>query len=619
MPPAPAPALLPPTLAAELSQLHPDQRQAATHRGSLTVLAGPGAGKTRTLVARVGFLLATTSLRRGVAALTYTDAAAAETTRRLYSLGIRPGRRLSSTTVHAFCLHGVLRPYARLIDEGFHRDTTTVADGNTCRSLWNQAAHECGLGAPTSQDRSTLERLRRVVYAGESTDDFHVTYKRTVLRYEELLREDDLIDFEAMTGRALALLRKSKTAREQIVARYPHIVIDEYQDLGPVLHGIVEVLLDAGALITAVGDPDQVLYAYQGANSRYLQELQKRPDFHTVRLTLNYRSGSALIDASRAVLGRDRGYRAAPERTDTGTVSITPAEGDLDDHAALAVKAVRERIAKGLALESVAILYRSQGPVLESLTQALDAAQIPYDREKHRRRPSGPLAELIALCTARALAGPLGVSNRPSTGTARALPLRELASLWKRQLLLADLAHPDATRRSLAQQLATVLDATSPRPKPGDDARSFLQELVLTMDLVVLANASADPRDSDTADELNDLQEAPLTMAELAGGQIPGHIAVTTYHSAKGREFSVVVLPGLIEGLVPSYFPNRPPTPSGIAAARREFYVAITRAKDEAVLITGNHYTMPANKYYAARNRLSRRTRFVDEIEQVLM
>ncbi|MFG2504756.1 ATP-dependent helicase [Streptomyces rubiginosohelvolus] len=617
--PGSAPILVPPTLAAELAQLHPDQRKAATHAGNLIVLAGPGAGKTRTLVARIGVLLAATSLRRGVAALTYTEAAAAETTRRLHRLGIRPGRRLSSSTVHAFCLQGILRPYAHLIDEGFNRESTTVADDNTCRSLWRQAAHECGLGETTSQDRTALERLRRVVYAGESTDEFHAIYKNIVFRYEELLRHGDLIDFEAMTGRALALLRKSRTAREQIVARYPYIVIDEYQDLGPVLHGIVEVLLDAGASVTAVGDPDQVLYAYQGASARYLQGLGNRVDFHRVRLTLNYRSGSALINASRAVLGRDRGYHAAPERSDTGTVTITPAKGDLNRHAALAVDAVRGQLDKGLAHESIAILYRAQGPILDALIQALDAAQIPYDREKKRRRPSGPLAELIALCTARSLSGPLGSSNRSSTGTVRALPLRELASLWKRQLQLADLAHPDVTRRALAQQLAAVLDATTPRPEPGDDARSFLQKLTLAMDIAALANASADPRDRSTVDELNVLQEAPLTMAELAGGQIPGHIAVTTYHSAKGREFSVVVLPGLVEGIVPSYFPNRPPTPRAVAAARREFYVAITRAKDEAVLITGDRYTIPANKYYPEREQRSRRTRFVDEIERGLL
>ncbi|MER6400737.1 ATP-dependent helicase [Kitasatospora sp. NPDC001603] len=610
-----APVRVSPVLAAEISELDPDQRRAATHIGNLLVVAGPGAGKTRTLVARIGFLLATTSSRRGVAALTYTDAAADETSQRLHRLGMRPGRRLTSTTVHSFCLNSVLRPYAHLIDEGFNRVTTTVADGDTCKALMRQAAHESGLGSP-SQDRTTLDRLRRVVSAGESTDSFHVIHKNTVVRYEELLRQHDLIDFEAMTGRALALLRRSRTAREQVIARYPHIVIDEYQDLGPVLHAIVEVLLDAGASVTAVGDPDQVLYTYQGASPRYLGELYER-GFHPVRLTLNYRSGSELVAAGTAVLGEERGCQADPKRMDTGTVTIIPAARGLDHHAELTVDAVRDRLANGLAPENIAILYRAQGSVLDALTQSLDAARIPYDREKQRRRPSGPLADLIALCTARTLSGPVGVSNWLSTGTAPALPLRNLASVWKRQLQLAGLATADDTRRTLARQLATVLDV-SPRPEPSDDARAFLGMLSSSMDLAALVRASRDPRDRDTAERLNALRDEPLTMAELAGGQVPGHVALTTYHSAKGREFSVVILPGLVEELVPSYFPNRPPIPSAVATARREFYVAITRAKDEAVLITGDHYTKPANRYYPAEDRSPGRTRFIAEIERGL-
>jgi DNA helicase-2/ATP-dependent DNA helicase PcrA len=605
-------------LAAEIKELHPRQREAATHVGNLIVIAGPGAGKTRTLVARVGVLLATTSSRRGVAALTYTEAAAEETTRRLRKLGLRPGRRLTSATVHSFCLNSVLRPYAHLIEEGFDRERTRVPEATVCKELMAQAAHESGLGTPNSQDRSTLYRLRRDLYAGEPTSSYNSIYKRTVNRYEQLLRENDLIDFEAMTGRAVALLRRSRTAREQIVARYPHIVVDEYQDLGPVLHALVEVLLDGGATVTAVGDPDQILFAYQGAHSRYLRRLYDR-GFHPIQLTLNYRSGSSLVAAGRAVLGQDRGYQANPERTDAGTVTVKHVGGGLDQHAAFAVETVRARLREpGVTPESIAILYRAQGPVLDALSQRLNAEGVPYDREKHRRRPEGPLADLVARCAARALAGPVGAGNPRSTGTVPALPLRDLASIWKRQLQMAGLAHPDDTTRALARQLAVLLDPMQ-RPVPTDDARGFLAALRPGMDLGSLAKASRDPRDHDTAEQLQDLDSAPITMAELAGGQMPGHIALTTYHSAKGREFSIVVLPGLVEELVPQYFPGRPPGLRQVAEARREFYVAITRAKDEAILVAGPRYRRPASRFSPAEDRAPGPTRFVAEIERQLL
>ncbi|MFE7278491.1 ATP-dependent helicase [Streptomyces sp. NPDC057623] len=618
----PEPALLPPALAAELGALHPDQRAAAIYHGNIAVLAGPGAGKTRTLVARVGYLLATTSRHRGVAALTYTETAAHETTVRLQHLGLRPGRRLSSTTVHAFCLHHILRPYGRLIGDPLPEDLT-IPDASACRQLWDTAAYDSGLDV-NPQNRTTLERLRRLMAAGEPMADYPREYPRTVRGYEQLLRDNDILDFEAMTVRALALLRESRTAREQLVARFPYFVVDEYQDLGPVLHALVTTLLDAGASVTAVGDPDQVLYAYQGADPRYLQQLSDRRDFKSLRLKVNYRSGSALVAAGHAVLGEDRGYHAAPGRDDIGTVTILHADGGLDTHAARTVEIIKNRMATGTAPEDIAVLYRSQGPLLDALTTAIHAAQIPFDSERQRRRPSGPLADLIAACATRRLTGPLpgpattdlAAPRRRTAGIAPARTLRELAATWHRQLQLAHHDDPADTHRTLARRLAALLDGPD-RESPSHPARTFLTALWDTLGIRHLADHSPDQRDRDTARALAEPDD--LTMAELAGGQIPGHIALTTYHSAKGREFRIVILPGLIEGLLPRHFPGNPPAPHEVAEARRAFYVALTRARDEAVLIGGDRYTLPANQWYPQRRLKTRRSRFVDEIHDQIL
>ncbi|MEU4616600.1 ATP-dependent helicase [Streptomyces umbrinus] len=615
---APQPALLPPALATELGTLHPDQRTAATHHGNIAVLAGPGAGKTRTLVARVGYLLATATRHRGVAALTYTETAAHETTVRLQRLGLRPGRRLASTTVHAFCLHHILRPYGPLIGDPLP-DNLTIPSTSDRNQLWDTAAYHSGLDV-NSNNRTTLERLRRLMAAAEPIADYPHEYSDTVHHYEHLLRHNDTLDFEAMTIRALALLRKSRTARQQLLARFPHFVVDEYQDLGPVLHALVTTLLEAGVSITAVGDPDQVLYAYQGASPRYLKQLSARPDFQSLRLKVNYRSGSSLVAAGHAVLGEDRGYHAAPGRDDLGTVTILHADGDLDTHAARTVEVLKDHLAAGTPPEDIAVLYRSQGPLLNALTTAIQEARIPLDSERQRRRPSGPLADLIAACAARRLTGPLpgpattdiAAPRRRTAGIAPARTLRDLAATWHRQLQLAHNNDPADTHRTLSRRLAALLDAPD-RETPAHPARTFLTELWNTLGIDQLADDSPDQRDRDTAQALADIGD--LTMAELAGGQIPGHIALTTYHSAKGREFSIVVLPGLIEGLIPRHYPNKPPTSHEVAEARRAFYVAITRARDEAILIGGDRYTIPANRWYPERPRDTKRSRFVDEVE----
>ncbi|MEU9397448.1 ATP-dependent helicase [Streptomyces sp. NPDC048324] len=615
------PTLLPLALAAELGALHPDQRAAATHHANIAVLAGPGAGKTRTLVARVGYLLATTSRHRGVAALTYTETAAHETTVRLHHLGLHPGRRLSSTTVHAFCLHHILRPYSRLIGDPLP-DDLTIPDASACRHLWDTAAYESGLDV-NPNNRTTLERLRRLIAAKEPIADYPREYLRAVRRYEQLLRDNHTLDFEAMTIRALDIVRESRTAREQLRARFPHFVVDEYQDLGPVLHALVITLLDAGVSITAVGDPDQVLYAYQGASPHYLQQLSNRPDFRQLHLRVNYRSGSALVAAGHAVLGEDRGYHPAPDRHDAGTVTILQADGDENAHAARTVEVLNNRLATGTPPEDIAVLYRSKGPLLNALTTAIQSAHIPFDSEKQRRRPSGPLADLIAACTTRRLTGPLpgptptdlAAPRRRTAGIAPARTLRELAATWHRQLQLTQHNDPADIQRTLARRLASLLDAPD-RETPSHPARTFLAALWDTLDITHLADHSPDQRDRDTGQTL--AHPGDLTMAELAGGHIPGHIALTTYHSAKGREFRIVILPGLIEGLLPHHYPGKPPAPQEVADARKAFYVALTRAKDEAVLIGGNCYTIPANKWYPARTRDTKRSRFVDEVEAQL-
>ncbi|MFF3910531.1 3'-5' exonuclease [Streptomyces sp. NPDC001848] len=168
----------------------------------------------------------------------------------------------------------------------------------------------------------------------------------------------------------------------------------------------------------------------------------------------------------------------------------------------------------------------------------------------------------------------------------------------------------------MSRRLAALLDAPH-RETPAHPASTFLTALWNTLKVPELAQDSPDQRDRDTARVLEDADD--LTMAELAGGQIPGHIALTTYHSAKGREFGIVILPGLIEGLLPRHYPGKPPTAEEVAEARRAFYVAVTRARDEAVLLGGDRYTIPANQWYPRRQRDSKRSRFVDEIEAQIM
>lgn len=615
---------LSPLLATELAALDKRQRAAAVHNGNLAILAGPGAGKTRTLVARVGYLLATTSEHRGVAAITYTDATAREVSYRLSKLGLSPGRRLASRTVHAFCLQYILLPYGALAGHPLPADFQVLDNPDP---LWKQALAEAGIqlgrrGA--KEELPVLTILRRRIAAGEDTSDFTSRHHVAVREYERRLTESRLLDFEQMTQLALRILHDYKPARELLTARFPHLVIDEYQDLGPVLHALVVELLTAGVTVCAVGDPDQTMYEFQGADPKYLRDLADRRDFRAIPLILNYRSGSALVAAGRAALGADRGYQHDPRRTDPGLIEISPVQGDLEAHAECAVHMAAILIQRGTPAEDIAILYPGQTDLQQLMVGALTEAEISFDSERGRRTPSGPLGDLVSACAARRLSGPLPGSDsqgrspasatqegrRRSASTKTPQSVRDLAAVWRHLRTDAGLADNDSVR-TLSRYLLPVLDAPQ-REQPGDDAEDFLYTLSEVLGLRQLANSSRDQRDRTVPETLGRVIEQGLSVAELAGGRAPGRLVLTTYHSSKGREFSAVILPGLVEGLVPFYFANEGISAAKLETARRLFYVALTRAADVAILIPGTQFTA------WGRLRQSAWSQFVINVQQVI-
>ncbi|MFF4308435.1 UvrD-helicase domain-containing protein [Streptomyces sp. NPDC001601] len=604
--PVAAEVRLPAALAREFAGLSPEQRQAAWHQGDLVVRAGPGAGKTRTLVARIGYLLATISRHRSVAAITFTDAAAAEIGVRLRRLGMPSGRRISSGTIHSFCLRHVLIPYARFTDVPLPEDVVVCTD-KQAREWWDEAALDSGLGELRNNDRTELGKQRKLLAAGAEPSQFNPVYRATIRRYQELLVQHEVIDFDAMPERALEVLRTSGETLRMIAARFPHIVVDEYQDLGPVLHAIVLKLLEAGVQITAVGDADQTMFGFQGADSRYLEHLEQCEGFASLPLSVNWRSGSDLIAAGLRVLGTPRSYRAAPGREEPGLITEEPADGDLDVHARLAVAAAQDRIHTGTLPEEIALLYPSQGPLLDELKTALDDAQLAYDAEKARKIPPGPMADFISDCTGRRLGGPLPGTATSLPGARSARTVMDLATAWHRRRIDAGLAIEADTPRRLARLLAQLLD-TTPRPQAADPANSFLDELVTGLDLETLAQASPDERDRCAISGCREAAADGLTLAELAGGRAPGRIVLTTYHSAKGREFDIVVLPGLVDKHIP-YYGWSGPVERELRIQRRNFYVAFTRARHETILITGTRHT---DRW--GETHVTRRSRFADDI-----
>lgn len=597
------------TLLSELEHLHPKQRTAVVYPGNVVLRAGPGSGKTRTLVARIAYLLQTQiSAFRGVACITYTNAAADEIRRRVLHSGVHAEGRITCSTVHAFCLNEILRAFAPLTGQTAPQAGQVLSNTAT-EVLLQQCFDQVGIAEMLARYRTAEStRIRRALACGEPLDAFDPREVKAARLYEGQLTTRELIDFEDMVTRAVRIVRKHQPVQDLLHARFPHLIVDEYQDLGGVLHELVVALHDlAGITVFAVGDTDQSVYGFSGADAKYLTALAGRNDFCDLDLDVNYRSGQGIITAAEAALGTPRGRRAR-DGASPGDVNFKRVEGGLDDHARLACDLAQEAVHRQISPERIAILYPQRGPLLDTLHSELTRRQMNFLHERDDKLPAGTLVRFIQRCASRAVTN-YQIHTAPDAERLDMLRRAEAPSLIALARALTTLrteAHlrPPASRLLLPRFLQTCLDPQPPYPADAP-AEDWLQRLRAGLALDELAASHPNQDNTTGLDDLAHLcRSKNLMLQDLAQSeQVIGKVLLTTYHAAKGREFNTVILPGLLNGLIPRDVHDRAgwrsPTEKELAEQRQAFYVALTRAEKSLHLIVGpgyhtrNHYWRP--------------------------
>lgn len=586
-------------------RLNDEQRAAIDHEASTVVLAGPGSGKTHTLVEKVCILLeGEVAKPQGVACLTFSREAANEFARRLRERGHRPERHLYLGTVHGFCLNRVIRPYAHLIGRGELRDRTVLAPAGQLK-LRQQALDSVGVQESAQYFHTTLTKIRRDLICGEDLSNYDNRHVKVAKKYERLLRKAGLIDFDAMTIEALQIIERNRSIADLIASRFPWIAVDEYQDLGGVLHRIVMALRSANVNVFAVGDPDQCVYEFAGAKPATLRALVRARTFRTIRLRYNYRSGRRLMDAASVALNQVRDYEPDPDRVDLGEVLFHKCEDGLSAHAgAITEHTIPALIGSGVPLHEIAVLYPGKGPILDALTTALERSDIPFRMERESSFPSDPNFRWLQQCASFALRG--------AASSAVAFP-----DLMFPLLSLAGDAGSLHEQNELVMRAAlfAVLDEPA---VPDDRLSQWLEGLLDRLDLYCLLHDAGRVDEKESLEKfclaLTDSDTESATLGDFADTSIiDDKIVVTTYHSSKGRQFDVVLLPGLQDTLVPRTRWNRAQRRleiHNLAEERRLFYVALTRARRSAVLYYSDTFL---NKF---GHRVRGHSRFVDEIAE---
>jgi DNA helicase-2/ATP-dependent DNA helicase PcrA len=648
-----------------LSGLNPEQRDAVLKtEGPLLILAGAGSGKTRVIAHRIAHLVSDgLSDADRILAVTFTNKAAAEMRSRVEALLGTDCRSMWISTFHALCAR-LLRREAPHI--GLSRDFV-IYDSSDQLTLMKHVLREAGFEG-TLQPRVVLSRISHAKNRMEADNGIPGAWtgrdeqvSKLFESYTRALKEANALDFDDLLLKTVELFEKSSSVRERYTKKFRYVMVDEYQDTNRPQYLLVRHLA-AHHNLCVVGDPDQSIYKWRGADLRNILDFEHDfPEVATVRLERNYRSTQVILDAASAVISNNRNRkekRLYTERLGGAKILYYRAGDDLDE-AEFVSRTARTALREDPE-NTVAILYRTnaQSRTLEdALRRAGTAYRIiggvrfyerkevkdalaylrlilnPHDDVSVRRVVNVPARgigkgvmeslEAIPLPTTAAdSSAPLlsDLDPRASNDSLwtrllhgidrRLLPNRSLASLTVFRDLIVNLTSM-AAEEPVSLALGKVLDRSGYlqdlRDERSEEAEGRIENL---LELVSAAreyeSRNPEPSLGGFVDQLSLLSDAD----EEAGSKT-ARVVMLTMHSAKGLEFPVVMISGLEEGL----FPHSRSSDDEVELEeeRRLCYVAITRAQRRLVL------TSAARRRVFGDYQSTEPSRFVDEIPAELI
>ena len=644
-----------------LSSLNPQQQEAVQRtEGPLLILAGAGSGKTRVIAHRIAWLVSERiAYPDQIMAVTFTNKAAQEMRERVERLLDTDCRAMWISTFHALCAR-LLRREAHNI--GLSRDFT-IYDSADQQAVIKQLLKEHHLADETYQPRMVLGRISAAKNRMEGPESFENTWNardreigKLYAGYIKALRDASALDFDDLLLATVELFEKNPGVRERYAHRFRYVMVDEYQDTNRPQYLLIKHVAGRHRNLAVVGDPDQSIYKWRGADLRNIMDFETDfSDATIVRLEQNYRSTEVILDAASAVIENNRNRKKKALWTDAkGGAKIRLFRGSDELEEAEYITKIARRSIQDDVNAVMAVLYRTnaQSRAVEDSLRAAGIAYVvlggvgfyerkevkdalsylklilnPHDDVALRRVINVPARgigkgvmdalEAVQVTEVNNDLQPLFAGLNPTVAQnsswsklvtaidGRLLTSRQMASLAAFRDLITALAEV-ARREPVSVLLGKVLDQSGYlrdlREDNNEESNARIENL---MELVSAAKEyeqrEAEPTLGGFVDRLSLLSDVDKEQ-----GERDPKVMMMTLHSAKGLEFKTVVLAGLEEGLFPHSRSRE--DEAELEEERRLCYVGITRARKQLVL------TSAARRRVFGEYQSTEPSRFIDEI-----
>ena len=623
-----------------LEDLTEPQRQAvSTTEGPLLVMAAAGSGKTRVITRRVAWLIRECGIAPwNICAITFTNKAAGEMRQRIGGLlSERQARAVSIGTFHALCCR-LLRQYADVIKV---RPNFSIYDTADQKRVIKQAMEQQNVSTTNFKPDAVLgaisnaknELISPGQYAADADDFFARVVARIYETYQEILARNGAVDFDDLLMKTANLLRRHEPVRRELQQRFTYLLIDEYQDTNHAQFVIAEQIARGTQNICVVGDPDQSIYGWRGANIRNILDFEQHfPEATVVALGQNYRSTPQILHAADTLIRRNKQRRHKPLFTENpaGHNIRLVCTSDEEHEARLVVDWLREHEQAGMRWADMVIFYRVNA-LSRVLEDALMGAGIPYQIARgtafyDRKEVRDAIAYLRVLNNGDDEIALLRIINQPTRGIGKttieqmqAFARANSMSLWQ------VVEQPSRCTALNSRAVASVQKFAGMIHKWQDKLNTAEQTLVYQpgvrdlVEMVIRASGLEkhyEKEDKEKADNLYELISAAQRFDDEYGEEnadlatrlfdylesialvsdqdaintSAGAVTLMTLHAAKGLEFPVVAMVGLEDGLLPHS--RSRDDPQQMEEERRLLFVGITRAQRDLMLTHARYRTI---------------------------